>query len=232
MLDWVEKNKKIILLMILFLLILMTAFYSFMIRPLVAEKRNHQQQLDEINADISAYKQGINKLKPERLSGEEQALLISSIPGKPNVEDIIKDLQKVASETGAVIENISSTINGNGTSNNGTPNANATQNKQANNGSAQQAGQGNWENIFPKEVLDKLKNKMADVNNLKVSYVEMTIKLNGTAANMNDFVKQIENLNRITHIQSYQYSINEAGDHRVEGTVTIRSYYTKNSLDH
>ncbi len=71
----------------------------------------------------------------------------------------------------------------------------------------QQQGSSSWEQILPNETLDLLKEKMVNVSNLKVSYVEMVIDLNGEEEDVHTFVDRLENLKRIIHVQSYDYSI-------------------------
>ena len=69
---------------------------------------------------------------------------------------------------------------------------------------------------------------MVDVSDLKVSYVEMVIDLNGEEEDVHSFVDRLEDLKRIIHVQSYDYSINEERDNRLEGILTIRAFYSEN----
>ncbi|MCM3568390.1 SPOR domain-containing protein [Neobacillus mesonae] len=217
MTKWLELNQKLVLMIVLFLLMILTAFYIFMILPLATEEKNEQQQLSRINDDVSFYQKALKKLTPQRMTEKEKNSLMETIPGKPNVEELIKDLERTELETGVVIENITSSIHSNG----------LNQNKEAasqNNQPVDQQGQG-WETILPKNVLEKFKDQMTGLNNLKVSYVEMAINVNGEPVDASKFVKQLENLNRIIHVQSYEYTINKEKNHRLEGIVTIHAFY-------
>ena len=77
------------------------------------------------------------------------------------------------------------------------------------------------------KLLNVLKEKFVDVSDLNVSYVEMVIDLNGEVEDVNTFVNQLENLKRIIHVQSYDYSINEEKNNRLEGILTIRAFYSE-----
>ena len=65
------------------------------------------------------------------------------------------------------------------------------------------------------------------MSDLNVSYVEMVIDLNGEVEDVNTFVNRLENLKRIIHVQSYDYSINEEKNNRLEGILTIRAFYSE-----
>lgn len=222
MTKWLEQNKNIVLFIVLFLFILMSIFYFFVIRPLVVEEDNQQQQLKRINADIAFYQQATNKLKPKKFTSRETSLLIGNIPSRPYVEGIINDLVRTETETGVVIENISSVIYPNGVSEGEDPSRGKGKIQPV-----QNKNNGNWENILPDGTLKKLKKQMTKIDNIHVSFVELVINVNGEVASMNNFVNQLEALNRVIHVQSYEYSVNKEQGSRLEAVVTIRAFYSK-----
>ena len=114
MTKWIEQNKKIVLIILLVLFVGLSLFYFFLIRPLAAEEKNLQDQLKQISEDTSFYQSKINQLKPQSFTDEEKLLLVGSVPSRPNVEEVITDLEKTELETGVAIENISFTINSTG----------------------------------------------------------------------------------------------------------------------
>jgi Tfp pilus assembly protein PilO len=65
------------------------------------------------------------------------------------------------------------------------------------------------------------------VNDLPISFVELTIDVNGEEEKVNQFVSSLENLKRIIHVQSYEYKINKEKGNRLEGIVTIRAFYSE-----
>ena len=233
MTKWIEQNKKIVLIILLVLFVGLSSFYFFLIRPLAAEEKSLQDQLNRISEDTSFYQSKINQLKPQSFTDEEKLLLVGSVPGRPNVEEVITELEKTELETGVAIENISFSINSTRSNEAENPSNNQTEvGAQANeeaqaNQPVQQQGSSSWEQILPKETLERLKEKFVDVTDLNVSYVEMVIDLNGEVEDVNTFVNQLENLKRIIHVQSYDYSINEEKNNRLEGILTIRAFYSE-----
>ena len=85
-----------------------------------------------------------------------------------------------------------------------------------------------WSHILPEETLKLLeeKEKLTDVNDLTVSYVELAIDVNGKVKNIEQFFREIESFKRITHVQGFDYTINEENG-RLEGVLTIRAFYSK-----
>ncbi|MED3623671.1 hypothetical protein [Neobacillus thermocopriae] len=219
MTKWLEQNKNIVLIIILFILLLLVAFYLFMIRPLALEEKNQQQQLNRIKSDFSYYQQSIKSLQPNSFSDEEKELLIGSIPSKPYIEEIIKDLERTELENEVVIENISYNLNENRLSDDEAVGKTEEETRKS--------GKENWENILSQDVMKKFKEQIEKVEDLPISFVELTIDVNGEAEKVNQFVSQLENLKRIIHVQSYEYKINKEKDNRLEGIVTIRAFYSE-----
>ena len=114
MTKWLEYNKKIVLIILLVLFMVLALFYFFLIRPLAAEEKNLQEQLKRISDDTSFYQNAIDQLNPQSFTDEEKLLLVGSVPGRPNVEEVIKDLEKNELETGVAIENITFSTNSKG----------------------------------------------------------------------------------------------------------------------
>ena len=94
MTKWFEQNKKIVLIILLVLFMVLALFYFFLIRPLAAEEKNLQEQLTRISDDTSFYQNAIDQLKPQSFTDEEKLLLVGSVPGRPNVEEVIKRSRK------------------------------------------------------------------------------------------------------------------------------------------
>lgn len=222
MTKWLEQNKNIVLIIILFFLFLLAAFYLFMIRPLALEEKTQQQQLNRIKNDLSFYQQSIKSLQPNSFTSEEKESLLGSIPSKPNVEEIIKDLERTELENEVVIENFSYNVNENGLSDD-----EAEGKTEEKNQIVQKSGKENWENILPQDIMEKWKDQVKKVNDLPISFVELTIDVNGEEEKVNQFVSQLENLKRIIHVQSYEYKINKEKGNRLEGIVTIRAFYSE-----
>ena len=83
--------------------------------------------------------------------------------------------------------------------------------------------------IFYRKKLLKLlkeKEKLKDVNDLTISYVEFAIDVNGKVKDIEQFLQEIESFKRITHVQGFDYTINEENG-RLEGVLTIRAFYSK-----
>lgn len=212
-----QQNKNIILVTVLVLFMLCGIFYFFMVRPLAIQEENMKQELNRINEDAVFYQESIHHLLPQTFSEKEAETLVGSIPIQPNVEEIIKDLERTELETGTVIDHIAVSIHPNEW--NGTP--------EADDQTIELQDLGLWGHLFPSELSDKLQDKLTEVKDLRVSYVEMAINLNGNQEDMNKFVQKLENLQRIIHVQGFDYSINEERENRLEGIVTIRAFYSE-----
>ncbi|WP_102274402.1 hypothetical protein [Cytobacillus massiliigabonensis] len=238
MTKWLEKNKNTVLIAILFLFLLLFVFYFFMLRPLAAEEKNQLQELNRINEDASFYEQAINKLESQVFTDEEKQQLLASIPVRPNVEELIKDIERTELETGAVIDSVTFNLNSGNPS--GLENRQNSEmdaetpaeesqniNEEQVNGTIQNLEGNDWDQLLPAELLAILKEKYPDLYNLDISYIEMMIDVNGEVEDVNRFVSGLENLKRTTHIQTYEYSINEEKENRLEGIVTIRAFYSQ-----
>ena len=234
MTKWLEQHKNIVLIIVLILLAISALFFIFFIRPLTAEVEAKSQELNRINEDVSFYQERINQLSRQTFSDEEMELLVGSVPATPNVEDLIKELEKTEIETGAVIDNVSislyqneSNVNDGATAENENNQAETEAQETALQTDPQQ-GVNSWPHIFPEETLNLLneKEKLVDINKLTVSYVELVIDINGKVRDIDKFVRELENFKRIIHVQEFDYTINEENG-RLEGAITIRAFYSE-----
>lgn len=212
-----EQNKNIILVIVLVLFLLCGSFYFFMVRPLAAEKENMRQELNRINEDAVFYQESIDHLLPQTFTEEEAEELIGSIPIEPNVEEVIKDLERTELETGTVIDHIAVS---------NYP-FEEIDNTKVDNQTEESLNLGQWGHLFPSELSEKVEHLLTEVSDLKVSYVELAIDINGKQDDVNTFVNKLESLQRIIHVQGFDYSINEEKDNLLEGVVTIRAYYSE-----
>src|SRR4051812_16830193 len=211
MTKWFEQNKRMVLIIFLTLLIVLSLFYYILIRPLAAQEENLRHQLYRVHEDTSFYQKKLEQLDPKTFTDKEKLLLVGSVPSKPNVEEVIKELEKTELETGVAIEDITISIKPNGINTEATQqdaqakaetqNNNDTQvNSEKTPQSVPNQGASSWENILSKETLERLKDKQEKLNGLKVSYIEMVINLNGEVKDVNAFVNQLESLKRIIHV--------------------------------
>lgn len=229
MTKWLEQNKNIVLIIVLILFVILAMFFIFLIRPLATEEDTKRQELNRINDDVSFYQSHLNELTPQTFTDQEKDLLIGKVPVTPNVEEVVKDLEKTEIKTGAVIDNVAISIHQNEVNQVGQPEANTeTQEGNAEGEPATPQGPNRWSHILPEETLKLLedKEKLKDVNDLTVSYAEFAIDVNGKIKDIEKFLQEIESFKRITHVQGFDYSINEENG-RLEGILTIRAFYSK-----
>lgn len=230
MTKWFEQYKNVVLITILFLFLLLFVFYSFFIRPLAAEEKNNREQLNRIEEDTLFYQQELKKLQPQEFTNEEQQLLIRSIPTRPNVEELIKDIERTELATGIVIENIGFNISQNEIiEGKEQPNPSETNEPDSSNPS-EQSSNTSWEHIFPSESYEIVKEKLGALSDITLSFVEISIDVNGDVENVKKFAEQLENLNRIVHIQNFDYVINKEQDNQLEGIITIRAFYSEDFI--
>ena len=110
MTKWLEQNKNIVLIIVLILFVILAIFFIFLIRPLAADEETKRQELNRINDDVSFYQNHLNELSPQTFTDQEKDLLIGKVPATPNVEEVVKDLEKTEIKTGAVIDNVAISI--------------------------------------------------------------------------------------------------------------------------
>jgi Tfp pilus assembly protein PilO len=251
MTNWPEQYRNIVLIAILVLFLFSGVFYFFYIRPLAAEESMKIDELKRIDQDILFYQQELTKLEPKKFTEEEKLLLEGSIPARPNVEEIIKDLEKAELETKIVIESIGVSIHPNelvigenqlpdvnGGGNETPPDTGTPVEETASDTSTAQETELvqnqdfiAWEHILPSETLETVKEKLAEIRDITVSYVELAINVNGKVEDVNTFINELEQLKRVIHIQNYDYTINEEKENRLEGIITIRGFYSEDFAD-
>ena len=229
MTKWLEQYKNIVLIIVLILFVILALFFMFLIRPLAADEETKRQELNRINDDVSFYQNHLNELTPQTFTDQEKDLLIGKVPATPNVEEVVKDLEKTEIKTGAVIDNVAISIHQNEVNQVGQSEVNPeAQEGNADGEPATPQGPNRWSHILPEETLKLLeeKEKLKDVNDLTISYVELAIDVNGKVKDIEQFLQEIESFKRITHVQGFDYTINEENG-RLEGVLTIRAFYSK-----
>ncbi|WP_209121981.1 hypothetical protein [Alkalihalobacillus sp. BA299] len=197
--EWLNMNKKLLLYGPLILFLALVAVYLFLVRPLQAEERSHQKELERIHANIAHYQTENDKLIQQALTPIEKKTLLDRVPMRPNVEQIIADLERTELETGAVMDSISFSIH---------PNEGQEQ---------------SWKHILTDDLYHLLEAQITDMHAL-VSYVEMNININGKEEDVHSFVEEIVKLKRAIHVQTYHYSLGQETE-RLQGSVTIRAFY-------
>ena len=80
---------------------------------MAADEETKRQELNRINDDVSFYQNHLNELTPQTFTDQEKDLLIGKVPATPNVEEVVKDLEKTEIKTGAVIDNVTISIHQN-----------------------------------------------------------------------------------------------------------------------
>jgi Tfp pilus assembly protein PilO len=229
MTNWFEQYKKIVLTTILVLFLLLLVFYSFLMRPLAAEEKMKREQLNRVEEDTLFYQQELNKLQPQKFTEEEQQLLVRRVPTRPNVEELIKDIEKTELDTGIVIENIGVTNSPNELNVEKEQQPTSETSEPDNNETVQPSEISSWEHIFPSdsESYQLIQEKLAAVSDITLSFVEISIDVIGSVEDVKKFADKLESLNRIIHIQNYDYVINEDQDSRLEGNIKIRAFYSE-----
>ena len=145
---------------------------------------------------------------------------------------MIKELEKTEIKTGAVIDNVAISIFPNEAVSQENTDVQAAaegqENQETSAETAQQQIANSWSHVLPEETIKLLneKEKLTQVNDLSVSYVELVIDVNGEVKNVEKFIQELESFKRITHVQGFDYTINEENG-RLEGVLTIRAFYSK-----
>ncbi|MFN7251639.1 MAG: hypothetical protein ACK4M9_12710 [Anaerobacillus sp.] len=209
--DWVRGNGKLLTYLFFILFLILVAFYMYMIRPVSVDVKNKQFELSTVNKEIDVLQTWLHELEVNILTPDEQKKLLSSIPIRPNVEQIIADLERTELETGAVIESLGFIIT------NSASEVNSTE---------QQTVTDNWVTILPEAVHQIFTDKILPIKDISVSYVEIDVSINGEAAAVHSFVSELEKLERVVHVQSYNYSEeNEEEETRLTGSITFRVFF-------
>ncbi|MCL7748100.1 hypothetical protein [Halalkalibacter alkaliphilus] len=208
--EWLDRNQKPVLYIIILLFLGLVSLYIYQVRPLQTEKATQQRELQLIHTEISNYEAQISQLRPQTLTLQDQKRLLNSVPSQPNVEQLVADLERTELETGVFIRNISTAISPN------------------------ESGESLWSHIFSEDMLEILGPRVKDVDMLTVSYIELRVDVTGEEKDVHMFVEKIENLPRIIHLQDYTYDIS-VGENSVKtfnGTVTIRAFYSEDFAEY
>ena len=144
------------------------------------------------------------------------------------MEEVVKELEKTEIKTGAVIDNVAISIFPNEVVSQENTDAQAAAEGQGNQETSAETMANSWSHVLPEETIKLLneKEKLTQVNDLSVSYVELVIDVNGEVKNVEKFIWELESFKRVTHVQGFDYTINEENG-RLEGALTIRAFYSK-----
>ncbi|MGG7619363.1 hypothetical protein [Bacillus coreaensis] len=206
-------KEKILIIAIAILVVFSGIFYWAILRPLSAEQAEKEANLQKIEADTSSYEKVLQSLEPQTMTEAEKQELFQGIPGRPNIEQVIKDIEKTEGETGTSVSTISfQTESDEETQAEVTTTADGT------------VEQDQWSTLFPESIYKLLEERVSEVKEFTVSYNDVQISLNGSDEDINEFVDKLEQLPRVFHIQNVTYSLNsEKGN--MDATVSARVFY-------
>ncbi|MGS2777293.1 hypothetical protein ACVBAX_07935 [Robertmurraya sp. GLU-23] len=206
-------KEKILIIAIAILVVFSGIFYWAILRPLSAEQAEKEANLQIIEADTSSYEKVLQSLEPQTMTEAEKQELFQGIPGRPNIEQVIKDIEQTEGETGTSVSTISfQTESDEETQAEVTTTADGT------------VEQDQWSTLFPESIYKLLEERVSEVKEFTVSYNDVQISLNGSDEDINEFVDKLEQLPRVFHIQNVTYSLNsEKGN--MDATVSARVFY-------
>lgn len=206
-------KEKILIIAIAILVVFSGIFYWAILRPLAAEQAEKEANLQKIEADTSSYEKVLQSLEPQTMTEAEKQELFQGIPGRPNIEQVIKDIEQTEGETGTSVSTISfQTESDEDTQAEVTTTADGT------------VEQDQWSTLFPESIYKLLEERISEVKEFTVSYNDVQISLNGSDEDINEFVDKLEQLPRVFHLQNVTYSLNsEKGN--MDATVSARVFY-------
>lgn len=105
--EYLQENRRSLLLLVGLMLILILAIYIFLVRPIMVDYKSEVQQIDELDTEISSLEKEISK--EENLSDEvdvEQLVLENRIPTKKDLDEFVLYLQQLELHTNSKIEEI------------------------------------------------------------------------------------------------------------------------------
>ncbi|WP_100405001.1 hypothetical protein [Bacillus solitudinis] len=202
MTEWLKKNQKTVFYALIILFLVLIACYVYLVRPVAIEKEEKELLLSGVNNEITTLETTLASLVPDTLSEGEKQQLTESVSIKPEVEQMIAELEKTEIDAEVVIENISVSV---------LPNVNE---------------QEKWRHIFSEELYEPLQEKVVEVEDLTVSYVEMVINVSGLIDNVHWFVREVENLQKTVHVQSYTFGLDSENRERANAILTLRTFYS------
>lgn len=206
-------KEKILIIAIAILVVFSGIFYWAILRPLAAEQAEKEANLQKIEADTSSYEKVLQSLEPQTMTEAEKQELFQGIPGRPNIEQVIKDIEQTEGETGTSVSTISFQREPDeDTQAEVTTTADGT------------VEQDQWSTLFPESIYKLLEERISEVKEFTVSYNDVQISLNGSDEDINEFVDKLEQLPRVFHLQNVTYSLNsEKGN--MDATVSARVFY-------
>jgi Tfp pilus assembly protein PilO len=206
-------KEKILIIAIAILVAFSGIFYWAILRPLAAEKAEKAANLQKIEADTTSYEKVLQSLKPQTMTEAEKQELFQGIPGRPNIEQVIKDIEKTEGETGTSVSNISF----------------QTESEEEAQAEAVTSTEGTveqdqWSKVFPESIYKLLEERVSEVKEFTVSFNDVQISLNGSEEDINEFVDKLEEMPRVFHIENVTYSLNtEKGN--MDASVSARVFY-------
>ncbi|MDC3416972.1 hypothetical protein [Aquibacillus salsiterrae] len=208
--------QQIILTVSVLLLVAIGIFYWVMIRPVVAEEKQKETELKQVETAVADYQKLLADLTPQQLTDEEKDTLLKGIPVRPNVEQVIVDLEKTEKNTGVLINSISFGNLPVGKGKVGQVTEAAEEEKEL--------STAEWNAVFPEPIFKLIEAKFKDVK-VKVNYLDVQLSVNGKEAEINRFIEGLENLPRVVHVQSYSYSGGEKGAD-MSASISARVFYS------
>jgi len=206
-------KEKILIITIAILVVFSGIFYWAILRPLTEEKAVKEEDLQRVEADTTSYEKVLQSLEPQSMTEAEKQELFQGIPGRPNLEQVIKDIEKTEGETGTSVSNISFlTESDEETQAEVTTTTDGT------------VEQNQWSTLFPESIYKLLEERVGEVKEFTVSYNEVQISLNGSDEDINEFVDKLEQLPRVFHIQNVTYSLNSENGN-MDATISARVFY-------
>lgn len=206
-------KEKILIIAIGILVVFSGIFYWAILRPLAAEKAEKEASLQRIETETSSYEKVLQSLEPQTMTEAEKQELFQGIPGSPNIEQVIKDIEKTEGETGTSVSNISF----------------QTESEEEAQAEAVTSTEGTveqdqWSSLFPESIYKLLEERVGEVKEFTVSFNDVQISLNGNEEDINEFVDKLEEMPRVFHIENVTYSLNtEKGN--MDASVSARVFY-------
>ncbi|NEY73050.1 hypothetical protein [Bacillus mesophilus] len=205
----VAKEKLLINIIIAFV-VLIGIFFLLFIRPLLAEEDLKSGELSKVEVAVADYEKLLSQLQPQALTDEEKKTLLEAIPIRPNIEQMIADLEQMELGTGAFIESIGFSHSQD------TANTNAQTNT---------VDENQWMQLFPADVYTILEKEINEVKEVSISYLDVAINISGEEINLNQFINGLEELPRVIHIQNYSYVRDE--EDQLAAVITARVFYSE-----
>ncbi|ARK31600.1 hypothetical protein [Halalkalibacter krulwichiae] len=211
--EWFIRNQKPVLYFILLFFLGLVAFYLYQVRPLQAKEQDQQAELQRITNSLQTYQQHLDNSEKQKLSDEEESKLLALIPLRPDIEQMVADLERTELDTDVVIERIDIEVSPLEAPFDEETDAEVDQNQ-------------SWRHLFSEELYASLEEEVTELEHINLAYVELVLSILGEEDDLHSFVDEIEQLDRIVHIQNYSYVVAEDSNH-VEGVLTLRAFYSE-----